>query len=58
VPPSRIRLIAAHDLDRGIGRDGDLPWHIPGELRGTAAARAAAPILDLTPPRGGAGTAV
>jgi dihydrofolate reductase len=61
VPPSRIRLIAAHDLNRGIGRDGYLPWHIPGELRWTAAvtaARAAAPILDLTPLRGGAVTDV
>ncbi len=28
-----ISLIVAHDESRGIGRNGAIPWHIPGELR-------------------------
>lgn len=31
------KLIVAHDQERGIGRDGHLPWDIPGELRTLAA---------------------
>ncbi|MGL5830009.1 MAG: dihydrofolate reductase, partial [Angustibacter sp.] len=31
--PARVSLIVAHDEDRGIGRAGGIPWHIPGELR-------------------------
>ncbi|GAA4229848.1 dihydrofolate reductase [Sagittula marina] len=27
-----ITLIAAHDHNRAIGRDGDIPWHIPQDL--------------------------
>jgi dihydrofolate reductase len=32
-----IKLIVAHDQERGIGRAGHLPWNIPGELRALAA---------------------
>ena len=28
-----LSIIAAHDLNRCIGKDGRLPWHIPGEQR-------------------------
>lgn len=28
-----IALIAAHDLARGIGHQGAMPWHIPEDLR-------------------------
>lgn len=31
-----IKLIVAHDELRGIGRDGDMPWHIPGESKWTS----------------------
>lgn len=27
-----ITLIAAHDRNRAIGRDGDIPWHVPEDL--------------------------
>lgn len=27
-----ITLIAAHDRNRAIGKDGDIPWHIPEDL--------------------------
>ena len=27
-----ITLIAAHDHNRAIGKDGDIPWHIPADL--------------------------
>jgi dihydrofolate reductase len=30
---SIIKIIVAYDLDRGIGRGGILPWHLPEELR-------------------------
>lgn len=30
---NRLSLIVAHDKNRVIGRDGRLPWHIPGELK-------------------------
>jgi dihydrofolate reductase len=29
----RITLIAAMARNRAIGKDGDMPWHLPGELR-------------------------
>ena len=28
-----IAIIAAYDRNRVIGRDGHMPWHIPGEQR-------------------------
>jgi len=31
--PPLISLIAAHDLNRGIGRAGKIPWHLPADLR-------------------------
>jgi dihydrofolate reductase len=33
----RIKLVVAHDHQRGIGRAGHLPWNIPGELKWLAA---------------------
>jgi dihydrofolate reductase len=27
-----IALVVAHSANRVIGRDGDLPWHLPGDL--------------------------
>ncbi len=29
----QISLIAAMDSQRGIGFEGDMPWHLPGELQ-------------------------
>lgn len=31
--PPRVALIAAHDRRRAIGRDGNLPWHLPDDLQ-------------------------
>ncbi|MBO0878787.1 MAG: dihydrofolate reductase [Mycobacterium sp.] len=28
-----VKLVVAHDDRRGIGRGGDMPWHVPGEMR-------------------------
>ena len=28
-----VALIVAHDLERAIGRAGQLPWHLPDDLR-------------------------
>jgi dihydrofolate reductase len=28
-----IALVVAHSRNRVIGRDGDLPWHLPSDLR-------------------------
>ncbi len=28
-----IALVVAYSANRVIGRDGDLPWHLPGDLR-------------------------
>lgn len=30
---TRVTLIAAMDLNGVIGRGGDMPWHLPGDLR-------------------------
>lgn len=38
-----IKLIVAHDSKRGIGRGGDLPWHMPEDLRRVAALTRSAP---------------
>jgi dihydrofolate reductase len=32
-PQPRIVMIAAHDRQRAIGRDGQLPWHLPDDLK-------------------------
>jgi dihydrofolate reductase len=29
----KITIIAAMARNRAIGLDGDMPWHLPGELR-------------------------
>ena len=29
----RISLIVAHDKNKAIGKDGDLPWHLPDDLK-------------------------
>jgi dihydrofolate reductase len=31
--PALVSLVVAHARNRVIGRDGDLPWHLPGDLR-------------------------
>ncbi|MDZ5711947.1 dihydrofolate reductase [Jeotgalibacillus haloalkalitolerans] len=28
-----ISMISAHDLNRVIGKDGDMPWHLPDDLK-------------------------
>lgn len=28
-----VKLIVAHDERRGIGRHGDMPWHVPGDMK-------------------------
>lgn len=38
-----VKLIVAHDSKRGIGRGGNLPWHIPEDLRRVAALTRSAP---------------
>ena len=29
----KVSLIVAMDLDRGIGRDNDLMWHLPNDMK-------------------------
>ncbi len=45
-----VTLIVAVDDAAGIGRDGGIPWRLPGELRRTAAITRAAPGPDSSPP--------
>jgi dihydrofolate reductase len=40
-----ITLIAAMARNRGIGLDGAMPWHLPGELRHFKAATMGRPIV-------------
>lgn len=32
-PPELISLVVAHSRNRVIGRDGGLPWRLPGDMR-------------------------
>jgi dihydrofolate reductase len=41
----RITIIAAMALNRAIGRDGGLPWHLPRELRHFKEATMGKPIV-------------
>jgi len=38
-------LIAAHDRNRGIGRDNDLPWRLPDDLKRFKALTLGKPVL-------------
>ena len=40
-----IALIAAMDRKRAIGRDGDMPWHLPDDLRRFKALTLGKPVL-------------
>lgn len=31
--PSKFDLVVAMDRKNGIARDGDMPWHLPGDLK-------------------------
>jgi dihydrofolate reductase len=41
----RVSLIAALDRNRGIGRDNDLPWRLPDDLKRFKALTLSKPIL-------------
>lgn len=41
----RLSLIAALDIDHGIGRDNDLPWKLPDDLKRFKALTVGKPIL-------------
>jgi len=41
----RIALIAALDRNHAIGRDGDMPWHLPADLKRFKALTLGKPIL-------------
>jgi dihydrofolate reductase len=39
-----LEIVVAMDADRGIGRGGSLPWHIPADLKRFKAVTTAAPL--------------
>lgn len=41
----KLSLIAALDRNRGIGRDNQLPWHLPDDLRHFKALTVGKPVL-------------
>jgi hypothetical protein len=52
--PRPLTAIVAATLDNGIGREGGLPWRLPGEMkyfaRGESARPSSVPILCPPPP--------
>lgn len=40
-----IRLIAAIDAERGIGREGQIPWHLPEDLKRFSKLTTGQPII-------------
>lgn len=47
----KLSLIAALDRDHGIGRDNDLPWKLPDDLKRFKALTVGKPILMGAGPR-------
>lgn len=45
LPVTRIALVVAHTRNRVIGRDNDMPWHLPADLRHFRALTLGHPIL-------------
>lgn len=43
--PLELVLIAAHDRNRAIGRDNDLPWRLPDDLKRFKALTLGKPVL-------------
>lgn len=43
--PPELILLAAIDRDRAIGKDGDLPWHLPDDLKRFKALTLGKPLL-------------
>ncbi len=41
----KVSLIAALDRNRGIGRDNELPWHLPDDLKHFKALTVGKPVL-------------
>ncbi|MFC3813666.1 dihydrofolate reductase [Lysobacter sp. GCM10012299] len=41
----QLVLVAAHDRNRGIGRDNDLPWRLPDDLKRFKALTLGKPVL-------------
>lgn len=40
-----VSLVVAYDRDQAIGRDGDLPWHLPDDLKRFRAITMGKPII-------------